>query len=362
MSNKAKSILVLLVIFALAITGLSGCGQSAEDEKVTIGMIVKYTTVPYNQAFIEAAKEKANELGVELIIKDSQGDALKAIEIMDTYLTMGVDGILYGGSYDETLVIPGIKRVNEAGIPIVALDASPEGGKVDLFISSDIESSSRKATEAFVEGIKKRNNGVVPEGVVILVMGRANEMFGQACNRGFFSVMDKYPQITVASGEGKWNNNDAHDVASDLLTRHGKDVLGIYVHTPDIMGLGVVSAIESAGLDPKDYGLAGYCMGPEGLHLIKEGKFYAIANQTAYDAAAQATEYLYNLIKGLPVPKVGDVIEDKDALWSPAKVIENPFADEGAWIVHQAPLVPLEVSADDPRLWENKLAHLWKNN
>ena len=50
----------------------------------------------------------------------------------------------------------------------------------------------------------------------------------------------------------------------------------------------------------------------------------------------------------------------ENALWSPAKVIENPWADEGAFMVLQGPLVPIEVKPDNPLLWENKLSHLWK--
>ena len=58
---------------------------------------------------------------------------------------------------------------------------------------------------------------------------------------------------------------------------------------------------------------------------------------------------------GKPVPKIGDTITAKDALWSPAEVIKNPWAEEGAFVVLQGPLVPQEVGADDPRLWENML-------
>jgi ribose transport system substrate-binding protein len=362
MSNiNIRKVLAFTVVVLLLMGFVAGCSKPAvDDEPITIGMVVKWTAVPYNQAFIEAAKVKAEELGMEVIIQDSQGDAMRATEIMDTYIARGVDGILYGGSFDETLIIPGIKRVNEAGIPITALDASPEGGKVDFFISSSIEESSKKATEYFIKGIKERNNGEVPKGVVILVMGRANEMFGAACNRGFFSVIDQYPQLTVASGEGHWNNEDAHTVVSDQLQRHGDDVLGIYVHTPDIMGLGAVSAIEAAGKDPKDFGLCGYAIGPEGMYLLREGKFYAIVNQTAYDAASQAMELLYKLIKGLDVPQIGDVLDEEGAIWGPAEVLKNPWADEGAWIRHQSPVVPFDISLDDERLWENKLDYLWK--
>lgn len=71
-------------------------------------------------------------------------------------------------------------------------------------------------------------------------------------------------------------------------------------------------------------------------------------------------QYLYDINKGNPIPKIGETVVDDDALWSPAKVVENPWADEGAYMILQGPLVPTEVSPDDPRLWENKLSHLWK--
>ncbi|MEW6663062.1 MAG: sugar ABC transporter substrate-binding protein [Bacillota bacterium] len=181
-----------------------------------------------------------------------------------------------------------------------------------------------------------------------------------ACTKGFHSVVDQYPQLTVVQGDGKWNNVDSHERTSDLLTRHGKEVLGIYVHTPDIMGPGVVTAIEAAGLDPKNYGITGICMGPEGLDLIEQGKILAIVGQPALESAELAVQYLYNMNKGLPVPKIGDTVTQEGALWSPAKVVKNPWAEEGAFMILQGPLVPVEVGPDDPHLWENKLSNLWK--
>jgi len=55
-------------------------------------------------------------------------------------------------------------------------------------------------------------------------------------------------------------------------------------------------------------------------------------------------------IKILP----GDTVTVEGALWSPAPVVANPLA-EGAFLRMKGPVVPLEVSADDPRLWENVL-------
>lgn len=338
---------------ALVLTFLSAAGAS--EKKLTVGLVVKEPTAPYIQAFMKAAEEKAGELGVNLLIRDGEGDSIKIMDIIDTYMAQGIDAFILGGAVDLRALVPGIRRLNEAKIPVAALDTSPEGGIVDFFLSFDLVQSSAKAAELFVEGIKKRNGGTVPAGVVLEILGDKADMFSHACTEGFDSVLSKYPQLEIAQGEGKWNNTDSHAVVSDLLTRFGNGVLGIYVQTPDIMGPGVVAAIEAAGLNAADFGISGICIGPEGIDLIKKGKMLGAVAQPAYDAAALAVQYLVDKLRGNPVPQIGDTIVVEGALWSPAKVIRNPWADDGAFVVLQGPLVPQEVSPDDPRLWENML-------
>ncbi len=361
-----KRLAILLIIIMIA-GAISGCGKdqkepAGETAKGTmkIGMIIKDPTAPFEVAFAQGAKDKAAELGIDIDIKDGQADSLKIMELMDNYITQRVDGFIMAGAVDLKAIVPGVKKLNEANIPIMALDSSPEGGKIDLFISFDIEQASSKAAEAFVQGIKDRNGGNVPEGVVIEITGALEDMFTQACNRGFKAVVDKYPQLEVVQGEGRWDNTVSHERTSDLLTRYGQDVVGIYVHTPDIMAPGVVTAIEAHQMDPKDYGIAGICIGPEGIELIKQGKMLAAVEQPAYDSAALAVQYLYNLYNDQSIPQIGDIVEQEGASWSPAEVVKNPWADEGGYMILQGPLVPNEIPVDDPSLWENKLSKFWK--
>jgi len=342
-----------LMAAALVLVFLSAAGAS--EKKLTVGLVVKEPTAPYIQAFMKAAEEKAGELGVDLLIRDGEGDSIKIMDIIDTYMAQGIDAFILGGAVDLRALVPGIRRLNEAKIPVAALDTSPEGGVVDFFLSFDLAQSSAKAAKLFVEGIKNRNGGTVPSGVVLEILGDKADMFSHACTEGFSSVLSRFPQLEIAQGEGKWNNTDSHAVVSDLLTRFGNRVLGIYVQTPDIMGPGAVAAIEAAGLDAADFGIAGICIGPEGIDLIKKGKMLGAVAQPAYDAAALAVQYLVDKLRGKPVPKIGDTLIVEGALWSPAKVIRNPWADDGAFVVLQGPLVPQEVNPDDPRLWENML-------
>jgi ribose transport system substrate-binding protein len=353
--KRLKYTLVVLILVALILGGIS-MQTMASSDKLVFGMLVKFVGTPYINAFIQGAQEKADELGVKLNIIDGKGDSLKILEIIDLFVVQKVDGFIMAGALDLKAIVPGIKKINEVDIPVIALDSCPEGGKIDMFISFDIEQSSAKAAEAFVQGIKNRNGGKVPEGAVIRILGDISDMsFTLAVSKGFKSVMDKYPQLTIAEGEGKWNNIDSHDRTADLLTRFKRKVLGIYVDTPDIMGVGAVSAIEAAGLDPKDYGICGICIGPEGKELIKQDKVLAIVEQPALISGELSVQYLYNMNTGADIPKIGETVVEEGALWSPAKVVKNPWSDEGAFMILQGPLVPLEVSPDDPRLWENQL-------
>lgn len=350
-----KGIFAITMLIAVAIVTVMVSSAFAATKPITIGMIIKEPTAPFIQAFVKGAQDKAKELGIKVIVRDGQADTMKIMEIIDNFITQKIDAFILGGAVDLRGLVPGIKQLNAEKIPVAALDTSPEGGTVDFFFSFDLEQASAKATKAFVDGIKKRNGGKVPKGVVIELIGDNADMFSHACTKGFNSVMKAYPQVKIAQGEGKWNNTDANTKISDLLTRYGKDVIGIYVQTPDIMGAGTVSAIEAAGLKAKDYGICGICIGPEGLDLIKKGKLLAVVEQPAYDSASLAVETLYNKIKGKHVPKVGETMTADNVLWSPAKVIKNPWADKGAFVVLQGPLVPIEVKATDKRLWENQI-------
>lgn len=350
----AAALLVLLAAGLVAV----GCAADEGDDQLTFGMVIKYPGTPYIEAFIHAAEEAAEERGIELIVRDGEGDAQTIMNHMDTFIVQGIDGFIMAGAVDQRAIVPGVELLNEAGIPIVAIDTSPEGGRVEYFISADVTTQSAKAAEVLVQGIKDRNDGDVPSGVVIEITGDVRDMFTRAASEGFMSVISEYPQLSVSQGDGQWNNIDAHDRTSDLLTRHGDDVLAIYVQTPDIMAPGAVEAVVAAGRNPQDYGITGTWMGPEGVELIRDGHVLGIVAMPAYAPARMAVELLHDINMGEPVPQLGDVLQGDDAIWAPAEVKQSPWAD-GLYIEMQAPTVPLEVDVDDPRLWENRLNHLW---
>ena len=344
---------VILLLCTITICGISSEAQ-AEGKPLRIGLVTYDITTSYQRVMVESARKKAEELGIELIAFSSDWDAMKHLDIIDNFITMGVDGFISGSDVDPSAVVPGIKKMNEAGIPVTDTDNGALGGKVDYYIGFDIKESSASATRVFVEELKNRNNGEIPPGVVIEVMGELIEGFAYECTKGFHSVIDDYKQLKIVQGDGQWNNDDAFTVVSDFLTRFGDEVIAIYCHTPDCMGIGTVNAIRAAGMDPKDLVLAGICIGPEGIELLKNGEFTCIVEQPIDIAGEMAVELLYKIITKQPdLPQIGDTIIQEGALWSPAEVVVNPFADEGAWVKLRGARIPQDASPDDPRLWEN---------
>ncbi len=355
---RYTAVLMAVVLLFGAVLPAAAGGARQQQQGMTFGMVIKYPGTPYIEAFIYAAQAAAEEIGATLIVRDGEGDAQTIMNHIDTFILQGISGFLMAGAVDQRAIVPGIIALNNEGIPVVAIDTSPEGGQVDFFITADVEAQSARAAEAFVDDIRARHNGSVPNGVVIEITGDVRDMYTRTASAGFMSVLNRYPQLRVVQGDGQWNNIDAHDRTSDLLTRHGNDVVGIYVQTPDIMGPGVVEAVRGAGLNPRNFSITGTWMGPEGQELIRNNEVLGIVAMPAYAPARMAIDLLHKLATGQPVPQEGDVLTDAQALWSPARVVRSPWA-EGLVIEMQAPIVPLEVSVDDPRLWENRLQHLW---
>jgi ribose transport system substrate-binding protein len=357
----AGGVLLLAVAVAACGSGSSSSSDTASSGGKTLKyvMCVKDPTAPYQQAFRAGATDEAKKLGVDLQIRDGAADSLKIMDIMDNAIVQQADGFIMAGATDQKAIVPGVQRLNDAGIPIMALDTSPEGGKVDYYISFDITGASKSAAEAFVQGIKDRNGGKVPNGVVIYIQAPPQDMFTRACNDGALPVLKQYPQLQLAIYDGQWNNETTNQRVTDAMTRYGDQVVGVYVITPDIMATGAVEAIKSAGKDPKDYGICGICIGPEGLVLLQDGSALQIAEQPAYASAVLAVDYLTDMNNGKPTPKVGDTVTEAGAIWSPANVVKSPWAD-GAYVILASPLVPRDVPVDDQRLWENQLSYLWQ--
>ncbi len=381
--NKWKKISISLVIIGLISVFAVGCAapststpsptspapsssqpssepptsSSPTSKAFRIGVSVRDLSAPFIKALLTGIQKKADELGLEITTVSSNNDPQTDLSNMDNLLAMKVDGFICGSTIDPIAIIPGIKKFNAANIPVVATDNSPTGGKVDAYIAFDIADSSVKCANIMLDELKKRNNGQIPKGVIIEVMGDLlSDSWAGISTRAFHSVMDQYKDtLQIVQGNGNWNNDDAFRVVSDFSTRFKDQIVGVFVHTPDIMGTGAVNALKGAGLDPKKIISTGVCIGPEGLILLKNQEFTAMIEQPIEVSGEMAVDMMNKILTKQSLPKIGDKIEEQGAIWSPAEVLQNIWGADGLYIKLQGVAVPQEVAPTDPRLWENSL-------
>ncbi|MCF8020760.1 MAG: substrate-binding domain-containing protein, partial [Vallitaleaceae bacterium] len=148
-----KKVLVVLLTMVMVVSLLAACGKKEEEmtgggEKV--GLIVSTLNNPFFVTLKEGAEAKATELGMELVVLDSQNDPAKELANMEDLLTQGVSVILINPT-DSDAVVGAIAMANEKDIPVITLDRGANGGEVVTHIASDNVAGGLMAGEYIAE-------------------------------------------------------------------------------------------------------------------------------------------------------------------------------------------------------------------
>ena len=122
--------LLLVLILSLSLVACSSnTGGKSTGRSKEIGLVISTQTNPFFVSLKEGAEAKAKELGVEIIVLDSQDDPAKEISNMEDLITKGVDLILVNPT-DSEAVVNSVRAANDAKIPVITLDRASNGGEV----------------------------------------------------------------------------------------------------------------------------------------------------------------------------------------------------------------------------------------
>jgi fructose transport system substrate-binding protein len=140
---RAKRLLALGSIAAIAALGLAGCSSTASSgsgsgDKVGIALIVKTTTNPFFVAMEDAAKAAASKDNVQLTLAAGKkdGDAATQIQAIEDSISRGDKGILITPT--DSTVNSAINKARKAGLVVIALDTPPDpANTVDVTYATD---------------------------------------------------------------------------------------------------------------------------------------------------------------------------------------------------------------------------------
>jgi len=231
------------LLTTVAISALAVQPVLAAEQK-TIGWSVAYFDHPVYQLMMQGAQSLADASDCKVIFADGRDDPSVQASHIDNFIAQGMDGIILTPTVSDPL-IPSVKKVNDAGIPLVMVDRRMQTHgqpiKWDAMVSWDMVMSGTIGGEQTVEAIGGSGNIVVVEGT---------PGAGATIDRGnaFYEVIAQYPEINIlAKIPANFNRAKGQEVTENILQRFKAGEIDAIYYMNDEMTFGGLQAIKAAG-------------------------------------------------------------------------------------------------------------------
>lgn len=255
---------------------------SAAGEK--IGLVVSTQNNPFFVTLKEGAVQKANELGYELIVLDSQNDPSKELGNVEDLLVKGVDVLLINPT-DSDAVVSSVRAANRSKIPVVTLDRAANGGKVVSHVASDNVLGGEVAGNYIVEKLGGKGKVVELEGIPGTTAARDR---GEWFNKAIAGKLE-----VVAKQSADFDRTKGLTVMENILQAQ-PEINAVFAHN-DEMALGALKAIEASGR--KNIVVVGFDATDDAVAAVKDGKLSATVAQKPAEIGAIGVEVADKIIK-----------------------------------------------------------------
>jgi len=241
-------------------------GEVGQVEGGTIGLVLSTLNNPFFVTLKEGAEEKAAELGVDIVVLDSQNDPAKELANMEDLLTQEVDVILINPT-DSDAVGNAIKMANEKNVPVITLDRGANAGEVETHIASDNVAGGVMAGEYIAELLGG-------SGKVVELEGIAGTSAARDRGQGFNDAIDATDIEVVANQVADFDRTKGLSVMENILQAQ-PEIDAVFAHN-DEMALGALKAIEASG---KDIIVVGFDATDDAVKAVEAGEMDATVAQ-----------------------------------------------------------------------------------
>ena len=275
-----------LVVAMLLSFGLTVSAQA----KDTLALVVSTLDNPFFVTLKDGAVKKAQELGYELIVLDSQNDPAKELANVEDLTVRGVKAILINPT-DSDAVSNAIRLINKAGIPVLTLDRGASHGTVTSHIASDNVAGGKMAGDFMAEKLGKN-------AMVIQLEGLAGTSAARDRGEGFAAAVKANGFKVLASQPADFDRTKGLNVMENMLASNA-DVQGVFAQN-DEMALGALRALQAAG---KKVVLVGFDGTDDGVAAVKRGDMAGTIAQQPALIGALGVEAADKVLKGQAVEK-----------------------------------------------------------
>ena len=211
-SRKTLYIIIWVVIATLLGT-IYGSYVTPYKTHLVFGATYMTMNNPFYEVINNELRKEIEKKGDELIVRNSELDIEKQNQQIEEFVTKKVDGIFVNPIDSSKLT--SLESAREAGIPIIAIDASVENK--DL-IDCVIESDNYDAGVLCAQDMMKRMQSA---DIVLLKHSTVESAVSRI--QGFVDTIKNYPQYKIIdSAECEGQLERAMPVMQNILERHSK--------------------------------------------------------------------------------------------------------------------------------------------
>lgn len=293
-SRKTLYIIIWVVIATLLGT-IYGSYVTPYKTHLVFGATYMTMNNPFYEVINNELKKEIEKEGDELIVRNPELNIDKQNEQIEEFISKKVDGIFVNPIDSSKLT--SLESAREAGIPIIAIDASVENK--DL-IDCVIESDNYDAGVLCAQDMMKRMQSA---DIVLLKHSTVESAVSRI--QGFVDTIKNYPQYKIIdSAECEGQLERAMPVMQNILERHSK--VDVVMSLNDPLALGALAAIESMKrTNILVYGVDGT---PDLKSLIKQSPLVAgTAAQSPIQFGRLAAKNMYSILNRKDVPEIIEV-------------------------------------------------------
>lgn len=266
--------------------------------KKKIAYIVSDIRIPFWEIMNRGIKEKANELGYEVVVYSSNN--IKKTEIENTLQAIKdkVDGIILS-PINSSSAVTILKFAQSSNIPVVISDIGADKGEYISYISSNNEHGAYQIAQVLAKKMKEvgyDKKGSV--GIISIPQKRAN---GKARTAGFMKAMDESGiKVLGLKQQVDFSYQETYDFAKELIEEN-KNLRAIWLQGSDRYQ-GALDAIKDSGKE-NDTLLIVFDAEPEFLDLIPKGVVVGTAMQQPFLFGEEAISLIDDFLNNKQVEK-----------------------------------------------------------
>jgi len=217
-----------------------GCGGPKTDE-LTVAMMPKNKGNPYFVSCRKGAEEAAAELKVKVLWDGpTETDAAKQSEVVETWITRGVDVIAVSVENKEAISTV-LRKAKAQGIKVVTWDADAEKDARDFFVN---QATPRGIAETLLEHTARLLGGKGSFAIITASLTAANQ---NDWIKHIKEVMaEKYPDLVLADIRPSDDDRKrAFDETQTLLKVHPEVKVVMAIASPAVPG--AAEAVKQSG-------------------------------------------------------------------------------------------------------------------